>query len=68
MKTMGNYEEAKKEFLARQPTGKIGTAEEIANLVLYLASDEARWVTGIVLPIDGGILATSPLSMHHHLK
>ena len=50
------------------PLGTEGDAWDVAWGAVYLASDEARWVTGIVLPIDGGILATSPLSMHHHLK
>ena len=50
------------------PLGTEGTAWDVAWGALYLASEEARWVTGIVLPIDGGILTTSPLSMHHHLK
>ena len=50
------------------PLGTEGTGWDVAWGALYLASEEARWVTGIVLPIDGGILTTSPLSMHHHLK
>ena len=41
-------------FVARQPIGRIGTAEEIAALVLYLASDESGYTTGAIHVIDGG--------------
>ena len=36
------------------PLGRVGTAEEIAQAILYLASDQAGWVTGVTLSIDGG--------------
>lgn len=36
------------------PIGRVGTAEEVAALILYLLSDEAGWVTGACMPIDGG--------------
>ena len=39
---------------SRIPAGRFGTPEEIGHAILYLASDEARWVTGRVLEIDGG--------------
>jgi NAD(P)-dependent dehydrogenase (short-subunit alcohol dehydrogenase family) len=39
------------------PLGRPGTPEEIAKLVLYLASDESAWVTGSLFPIDGGLTA-----------
>lgn len=39
---------------SRIPAGRFGTPEEIGHAILYLASDEARWVTGSVLEIDGG--------------
>jgi NAD(P)-dependent dehydrogenase (short-subunit alcohol dehydrogenase family) len=42
---------------ARQPVGRLGTAEEIAGAAVYLASDEAAFVTGAALTIDGGITA-----------
>lgn len=38
------------------PAGRIGTPEDIANGVLYLVSDEASYVTGVYLPVDGGVL------------
>jgi len=47
--------QAKKDFIARQPMGRIGTSEEVASLAVYLASDESDFVTGIVHPIDGGM-------------
>ena len=50
----GDYEKAKKEFIARQPIGRIGTAEEIASLALYLSSDESSFTTGQTHIIDGG--------------
>ena len=39
---------------SRHPAGRFGTPEEVARAILYLASDEAQWVTGTVLTIDGG--------------
>ncbi len=41
------------------PLGTEGTAWDVAWAAVYLASDEARWVTGVVLPVDGGITITS---------
>jgi len=52
---MGDYEKARKEFVARQPMGRIGEAEEIANLALYLASDASAYTTGQFHIIDGGM-------------
>lgn len=48
-------EQARKDFIARQPLGRLGTAEEIAALVLYLAGDESAYTTGQHFIIDGGI-------------
>jgi 2-keto-3-deoxy-L-fuconate dehydrogenase len=50
----GNCEAARAAFFARQPTGRIGKAEEIAALVVYLASDESAYTTGVAHVIDGG--------------
>jgi 2-keto-3-deoxy-L-fuconate dehydrogenase len=54
MRATGDYEAARKAFIARQPMGRIATAEEIAMLVVYLASDEAGFTTGHPHVIDGG--------------
>jgi len=48
-------EAARKAFVARQPMGRIAQAEEIAPLVVFLASDEATFVTGQAYAIDGGM-------------
>lgn len=53
-----------KELLAerladKQPTGRVGLPNDLAQAVLYLASDESAWVTGVVLPVDGGQTAIS---------
>uniref|UniRef100_A0A8C5XY99 Dehydrogenase/reductase SDR family member 6 n=1 Tax=Microcebus murinus TaxID=30608 RepID=A0A8C5XY99_MICMU len=50
----GNPEEALKDFMKRQKTGRFATAEEIAMLCVYLASDESAYVTGNPVIIDGG--------------
>jgi 2-keto-3-deoxy-L-fuconate dehydrogenase len=46
--------EARQSFIDRQPMGRLGTAEEIAALAVYLASDESRFTTGTIQLIDGG--------------
>ncbi|MCS7475381.1 SDR family NAD(P)-dependent oxidoreductase [Umezawaea endophytica] len=40
---------------ARSPTGAMGTAQDVADAALFLASDESRYVTGVLLPVDGGM-------------
>lgn len=52
--TLGDEEEARRQFIARQPMGRIGTPEEIAALAVYLASDESGFTTGQALVVDGG--------------
>ena len=54
LRATGDYEAAMKAFVARQPMGRIATAEEIAALVVYLASDESGFTTGQAHVIDGG--------------
>jgi 2-keto-3-deoxy-L-fuconate dehydrogenase len=54
MRATGDYEAARKTFLARQPMGKLAGPEEIAALVVYLASDESSFTTGVAHVIDGG--------------
>ena len=49
-----NPEEARKQFVARQPMGRLGTAEEVAKAALFLVSDDARFVTGSAFSVDGG--------------
>jgi 2-keto-3-deoxy-L-fuconate dehydrogenase len=51
----GSLDAARNAFVARQPMGRLGTPEEIAGLALYLASDEAQFITGQAVVIDGGL-------------
>ena len=50
----GDYDAARAAFVARQPIGRIGKPEEIAALVVYLASDESAFTTGAIHVVDGG--------------
>jgi NAD(P)-dependent dehydrogenase (short-subunit alcohol dehydrogenase family) len=51
---LGGGADAKQFFLQRQPTGRFGSADEIASLAVYLASDEAAFTTGTINVVDGG--------------
>jgi 2-keto-3-deoxy-L-fuconate dehydrogenase len=54
MRAGGDYEAARASFLARQPMGRLGAPEEVANLVVFLASDDSSLITGTAIAIDGG--------------
>jgi 2-dehydro-3-deoxy-L-fuconate 4-dehydrogenase len=54
MRQQGDYEKARQAFIARQPMGRMAAPEEIAALVVYLASEESAFVTGQTFVIDGG--------------
>jgi NAD(P)-dependent dehydrogenase (short-subunit alcohol dehydrogenase family) len=48
---------AARAWAAKHPLGRIATAEEVAAAILFLASEDARFITGVALPVDGGITA-----------
>jgi 2-keto-3-deoxy-L-fuconate dehydrogenase len=54
MRASGDFEQMKAQFVARQPMGRLGAPDEIANLALYLAGDESSFTTGAMHVIDGG--------------
>jgi 2-keto-3-deoxy-L-fuconate dehydrogenase len=54
MRAQGDFEKAKAAFIARQPMGRLAQPEEIAQMVIYLASDDSAFMTGQALIIDGG--------------
>ena len=54
----GDYEAARRAFIARQPMGRVGQPDEIGHLAVWLASDESAFVTGQTHVIDGGWTAT----------
>jgi NAD(P)-dependent dehydrogenase (short-subunit alcohol dehydrogenase family) len=57
LKDLGRLEEEKAKALARHPIGFLGEPSDVAYMVLYLASDESRFVTGSEMVVDGGYLA-----------
>ena len=48
----------KREMIARTPMGRLGTPDDVAACILYLASDASSYVTGKVLEVDGGAVAS----------
>lgn len=57
MEEMGGGDEVRSQFESKHPLGRISTPEEIAATVLFLASDEASYITGAAVSVDGGITA-----------
>ena len=47
--------QAEKDFIARQPMGRLATVEDMTPMVVYLLSDESRFVTGQAMLVDGGV-------------
>lgn len=63
----GAYETVEEMVAARDalsPTGKMGTSFDVANAALFLASDESRYINGICLPVDGGLVQSSAPPAH----
>ncbi len=58
----GDPEAARGDAVARHPVGRLGQPSDVANLVVWLASDEAAYVTGQCFTVDGGLTAASPLN------
>jgi NAD(P)-dependent dehydrogenase (short-subunit alcohol dehydrogenase family) len=54
-KALGDHDEVWKTFVARQPIGRMASADEMAHIVVYLASDESAYATGANFVVDGGI-------------
>jgi len=55
IKAFADQVQARKDFVARQPMGRLATAEEIAETFVYLVSDESSFMTGQAVYVDGGM-------------
>ena len=53
-KALDNDPERKAKVLGRTPMGRLGLPEEIANTAYFLCSDQASFISGVILPVDGG--------------
>ncbi len=58
LKIFPNYDDMLKEVVRRTPFGRVGTPDEVADVVVFLCSDAARWITGQILIVDGGYSMT----------
>jgi len=67
--SMVEYVDDKKRKLRRDiaPLGTEGKAEDIAMAATFLASDESRWITGVLLPVDAGLMAAGPQSLINNI-
>ena len=54
----------REEMTKRIPLARLGQVSDIAYAALFLASSESDWITGVVLPVDGGL--TCCIRAHHH--
>jgi 3-oxoacyl-[acyl-carrier protein] reductase len=52
---MAGWEEFKAQVLPQTPLGRVGQPRDIADVVSFLASDEAGWITGQIIPVAGGM-------------
>jgi enoyl-[acyl-carrier protein] reductase III len=58
LKSFPNYDEMVTEVVRRTPFGRVGTAAEIADVVVFLCTDASRWITGQIIIVDGGYTLT----------
>ena len=65
----GHFPERTRDLRRRAaPLGTEGTAWDIAWAAVFLASDESRWISGVVLPVDGGLLTAAPLTAYGYIE
>jgi NAD(P)-dependent dehydrogenase (short-subunit alcohol dehydrogenase family) len=62
----GDAEEARRQAVAAYPLGRLGKPEDVARAIAFLASDDAEWITGVRLMVDGGWSASLPPSPELH--
>lgn len=58
LKIFPNYDDMLREVVRRTPFGRIGTPDEVADVVVFLCSEQARWITGQIIVVDGGYTMT----------